>query len=71
VFVERPGAKAEDDGWVLTFVHDGASGASELVVIDAQRFTDPPVARVLLPQRVPFGFHGAFVSSEQLASQRP
>jgi carotenoid cleavage dioxygenase len=71
VFVPRPGAKAEDDGWLLTFVHDEGSGESELVVIDAARFTDRPVARVKMPRRVPFGFHGAWVSAEEIASQRP
>jgi carotenoid cleavage dioxygenase len=71
VFVPRPGARGEDDGWLLTFVHDEGSGESELVVIDAARFTDRPVARVLIPQRVPFGFHGAWISAEEIASQRP
>lgn len=70
VFVPRPGAKAEDDGWLLTFVHDEGSGESELVVVDAAQFTDRPVARVKLPQRVPFGFHGAWVSSAEMALQR-
>ena len=71
VFVPRPGAKAEDDGWLMTFVHDEGSRESELVVIDAMRFTDKPVARVKIPQRVPFGFHGAWVSAAEIASQRP
>jgi carotenoid cleavage dioxygenase len=70
VFVPRPGAKAEDDGWLLTFVHDEGSGESELVVIDAASFTDQPVARVKMPRRVPFGFHGAWVSAAEIAAQR-
>jgi hypothetical protein len=32
-------------------------------VIDAQNFAAPPVARVELPQRVPFGFHGNFIAA--------
>jgi 8'-apo-carotenoid 13,14-cleaving dioxygenase len=61
VFVARPGAAAEDDGWLLSYVHDSTRGASELVVLDARDLSEPPVARVPLPQRVPFGFHGDFV----------
>lgn len=67
VFVPRPNAAAEDDGWLVTYVHDEGSGMSELVVIEARDFGAPPAARVLIPARVPYGFHGAWVSGEMLA----
>ncbi len=65
VFVGRPGSdpvEAEDDGWLVTFVHDLAAGTAEFVVIDARDVAAGPIARVHLPQRVPFGFHGNWVS---------
>ncbi|MCA1995455.1 MAG: carotenoid oxygenase family protein [Coleofasciculus sp. S288] len=68
VFVPRPGATAEDDGWLITFVYDEGSATSELVVVNAQDVTASPVARVIMPQRVPYGFHGAWVSEEQLTT---
>lgn len=68
VFVPRPDATAEDDGWLMTFVHDEGSNTSELVVVNAQQMTAEPVARVLIPQRVPYGFHGTWVSEEQLTA---
>jgi carotenoid cleavage dioxygenase len=68
VFVPRPGATAEDDGWLITFVHDTVEETSELVVVNAQDVTAEPIARILIPQRVPYGFHGAWVSEEQLTS---
>lgn len=52
----------EDDGYLMTFIHDeqaislGSSG-SFLVVYDAWTMADEPVARVPIPQRVPYGFH--------------
>ncbi len=61
VFVARPGGVAEDDGWLVTYVHDGNNDSTEFVVIDAQDFARGYVARVKLPQRVPFGFHGNWV----------
>ncbi|MDM9385130.1 carotenoid oxygenase family protein [Chlorogloeopsis sp. ULAP01] len=67
VFVPRTPngvTKSEDDGWLVTFVYDRASETSELVVVNAQDVTSEPVARVLLPQRVPYGFHGAWVFEE-------
>lgn len=66
VFVPRPDGKAEDDGWLLTFVHDEGENKSELVVVDAQDFTARPVARVLLPARTPYGFHGVWLSGDRL-----
>ncbi|CEJ46690.1 carotenoid oxygenase family protein [Umezakia ovalisporum] len=66
VFAPSIGATAEDDGWLVTFVYDQASQTSELVVINAQDVTAEPVARIPIPQRVPYGFHAAWVSEEQL-----
>ncbi len=67
VFVPRPDAKAEDDGWLVTYVYDQAEEKSEMVVIDAQDFAQPPIARVLIPARVPAGFHGAWIAGDLLA----
>ena len=62
VFVAREGGTSEDDGWLLTFVHDLGAETAELVVMDAADLERGCVARVALPQRVPFGFHGNWVS---------
>ncbi len=51
-------SSAEDGGWLLTFRHDLADERSELIVMDAQDVASGPVARVVIPQRIPFGFHG-------------
>lgn len=69
VFVPKPDATAEDDGWLLTYVYDQAENRSELVVVDAQDMTAPPVARVMIPTRIPFGFHGVWVSAESMSRQ--
>jgi carotenoid cleavage dioxygenase-like enzyme len=64
VFAPRPGATAEDDGWMLVYVHDGRG--SELRILDAA--TMDLAARIELPQRVPFGFHAAWVPGEELSA---
>jgi len=61
VFVPAEGGRADDEGFVLSYVYDEQSDASALVVLDASRFEAPPVARIPLPQRVPFGFHGSWL----------
>ncbi len=62
--VARAGATpdAEDDGWLMTLAHDQGTGRGELVVWAADAPGEEPVARVPLPVRVPFGFHGSFVA---------
>lgn len=52
--------KGEDEGYLLSFVYDAARKASDFVALDAKAPEKGPVARVALPQRVPFGFHGAW-----------
>ncbi len=61
VFVPASPTAREDEGWVVTYVYDAARDGSDFVVLNAQDFTAPPVARVALPQRVPFGFHGNWI----------
>ncbi len=67
VFVPRSGGSAEDDGWLVTFVHDLTNDGAELAVLDAQDFDRGYVAQVKLPQRIPYGFHGNWVSDNSVA----
>ncbi|MFJ4963427.1 carotenoid oxygenase family protein [Streptomyces sp. NPDC088729] len=66
-FVPRPGAQEEDDGWIMSVVHDGNTDRAELVILDAADITAAPIARVHLPNRVPFGFHGNWVDDRDIA----
>lgn len=63
VMVPSSPGSAEDDGWLMSFVHDRATDRTDLVVLSA---TDPEagaVATVQLPARVPLGFHGNWIPS--------
>ncbi|QDV34244.1 carotenoid oxygenase family protein [Tautonia plasticadhaerens] len=66
VFVPKPDATAEDDGWLITYVFDRDADTSEMVVVDTLAFDDDPVARVLIPRRIPYGFHGTWLPSDVL-----
>ncbi|KAK3355758.1 retinal pigment epithelial membrane protein [Neurospora tetraspora] len=79
-FVPRKNGVAEDDGWLLTYVFDESQideesgecseGAkSDLWIIDAKGMREV-VARIRLPQRVPYGFHGTWFSEEEVLGQR-
>jgi carotenoid cleavage dioxygenase-like enzyme len=63
VFAAATGADtAEDHGWILSFVYDAATDTSDLLIADASHFDAAPVARVKIPRRVPFGFHGSWIA---------
>lgn len=68
VFVPRPGAEREDDGWILSYVYDANRNLSDVVILDARDFTGEPVATIRLPVRVPFGFHGGWAHDSNLTS---
>lgn len=60
VFVERPNAVAEDDGWLLSLFFNGKTERSELVILDARDLSKGPIARLALKHHVPYGLHGNF-----------
>ena len=63
VFAPASPTSAEDEGWILVLSHDDPSDVTTLNILDAADFAAPPVARVALPQRVPFGAHGNWMPS--------
>jgi len=50
--------------WCRSFVWNGNEGRSELQVFDARDVARGPLARVLLRQRVPLGFHAAWIPTD-------
>ncbi|KAI3559041.1 retinal pigment epithelial membrane protein [Colletotrichum abscissum] len=79
-FVPRREPDSEDDGWLLTYVFNEdqldeqgecvPEAASELWIIDAKEMKGV-VARIKLPQRVPYGLHGTWFSEEEIDEQKP
>ena len=78
-FVPRRDAQSEDDGFLLLYTYDEAQldakgraaddTQSELWILDARTLT--VIATIRLPQRVPYGLHAAWVTEDEIASQRP
>ena len=84
-FVPASTNASEDDGYLVFYAFDevqldnegdvpaddSASRAkSELWIINAETMKDV-IARVKLPQRVPYGLHGTWFPAEQIREQRP
>ena len=65
-FVPKTDGEEEDDGYLVSYVHDENSGESRFLVMDAKSPTLDIVASVKLPRRVPYGFPGLFVKDSDL-----
>ena len=63
LFVQREGSQREDDGYLMDIVYFPTNDSSAFMIWDAKTFSQQPLATVHLPQRVPFGVHGLFLSS--------
>jgi carotenoid cleavage dioxygenase-like enzyme len=66
LFVTRDDAQREDDGYLLSLWWNRQTGLSELLVHDAAELRRTPLARIKLPSRVPFGFHGNWADRQAL-----
>lgn len=66
VFVPRPAARSEDDGWLIGFVFNLTSQRGEFHVIDALHMDGPAQAIVQMPVAIPMGFHGNWVCNQAL-----
>jgi carotenoid cleavage dioxygenase len=63
VFAPRSASAPEGDGYVMGVVNRRAEHRSDLVILDAQRIDEGPVAVVKLPVRLKYGIHGNWVPS--------
>lgn len=63
VFAPRSASAPEGDGYVLMLAYDQSTALSQLLVFVATDIERGPVARALLPLRIPAGFHGTWVGA--------
>ncbi len=63
VFIPSLNAQSEDEGYLMSLVYDRSDNKSNLQIFNAQSLMDGPIAKVMLPQRVPYGFHGNWINT--------
>jgi carotenoid cleavage dioxygenase len=61
VFAPKSAGAPEGEGYVMGVVNRRAERRSDLVILDAQRMEEGPVAVVKLPVRLKYGIHGNWV----------
>ncbi len=60
VFAPAANARNEDDGYLMTYVHDAGTDTSRYMIFDAASMDSEPMASIELP-RIPSGFHGSWI----------
>ncbi|MGK7880026.1 MAG: carotenoid oxygenase family protein, partial [Crocosphaera sp.] len=62
IFVSKPNATSEDEGWVLVMVYDGDKHHSDIVILDGENLEKEPIATLHLKHHIPYGLHGNWTS---------
>ncbi len=57
-----PSALGHSAGWVMTLMFDGERNCCELLIFEAEAIEQGAIARLALPEVIPFGFHGTWAS---------
>jgi carotenoid cleavage dioxygenase len=67
-FAPRDNSQAEDDGYLVVLVWNPKDEQSEIQIFDCRgaKMAEGPIARVILPRRIPHGFHATYVSQTTL-----
>ncbi len=60
IFIPRPNASQEDDGWVLALVYNAGYHRTDVVILDGRDLNQGPVARLHLKHHIPYGLHGSW-----------
>ena len=58
IFVPKTRDSEEGEGYLIALAYKGRENISELMILDAQQVEKGPIGKVLLPHRIPYGFHG-------------
>ncbi|MBA0650631.1 hypothetical protein Goklo_018024 [Gossypium klotzschianum] len=66
LFVRRNVGDDEDDGFVMTFVHNERTDESMFLLMDPKSPDFATIAAVKLPRRVPYGFHSLFFTNSKI-----
>jgi carotenoid cleavage dioxygenase-like enzyme len=67
-FAPRVGAKDEDDGYLVGFTINENTGNSEVEILNAKDIAAGPIGRVILPCRVPAGFHATWAPGDKIVA---
>ena len=62
MFLQRGNQQSEDDGFLISLVHNAAEKSTKLVVWESQSFAVGPIAECVIGDLIPWCVHGSFYS---------
>lgn len=63
LFAPTPGSLEDGEGHILVLVYDPQNVRTDLCIFEPTNIAKGPVASVQIPELLPYGFHGAWVSA--------
>jgi carotenoid cleavage dioxygenase len=66
-----PRSAEQGDGWIVQIQAHIEGGNSDLLLFDALKVAEGPVATIHIPFRMRFGLHGNWVDGKELATAIP
>jgi carotenoid cleavage dioxygenase len=69
-FIPKSKGAAEGEGYIVQIQTHTDDGLSDLLLYDAQRVDEGPMATIHIPMRMRFGLHGNWVPGEELAKAK-
>jgi carotenoid cleavage dioxygenase len=70
-FIPKSNSAPEGEGYIVQIQTHTDDGLSDLLLYDAQRVDEGPMATIHLPLRMRFGLHGNWVAGEDLDAAKP
>eukprot|EP01091_Cochliopodium_minus_P008360 TRINITY_DN1879_c0_g1_i1.p1 TRINITY_DN1879_c0_g1~~TRINITY_DN1879_c0_g1_i1.p1 ORF type:complete len:385 (-),score=89.34 TRINITY_DN1879_c0_g1_i1:54-1208(-) len=67
IFVKKRDGKQEDDGYLMSFVHNEETNFTSFWILEAKDLS--VCTKLEIPYRIPYGFHGKWVSRSDMESQ--
>ena len=58
IFVPKNQESKEGEGYLIALSYLGKENRSDLMIFDAENVSSGPLAKAMLPHRIPYGFHG-------------
>ncbi len=69
-FIPKSKTAAEGEGYIVQVQIHNDDGLSDLLLYDAQRIDEGPMATIHVPMRMRFGLHGNWVAGAELATAK-
>jgi carotenoid cleavage dioxygenase len=66
VIIPKPDTSSSNEVYIGTFLCNDMDGTSSFVLYDGETASEEPVAKLRIPYRVPYGFHGRWVDETEL-----